>query len=196
MLTYDKIKAPLLKVALFLVMILCFCACTTREERISSIEAEIKLLRDSVEADTEYFMAPRLQEKAALEDTLNAYAAPFKKRIALLNEMVLSTEKEFRKDLRAAKGRHFSRHGHDPGSQGSLNRIIDDLISQKEKEVKEHQAEISRIEDRYKSDSFYSKTTKRIAVLESELEGVHNNISQRLKMRIKQLEDTLLLFAP
>jgi hypothetical protein len=113
-----------------------------------------------------------------------------------LNEKALSTEKEFREDLRAAKGQHFSRHGHDPDSQGSLNMMIDDLISQKEKKTKEYQAEISRIEESYKSDSIYLQTTQRIAALESEVEKGSKRISQRLKIRIKELEDSLLLYSP
>ena len=193
--TCDMRQAYLLKIGLCFTVILSFYACTSREERTSSIKTEIKLLRDSMEVNTRNALEPRLQEKNKLEDTLHTYNEPFKRRIALLNKKILSTEKEFRKELRIAKGQHFSKHGHNPSSQGSLNRIIDNLVSQKEKEVMGYQAEISRIEESYKSNLFYLQTTKRIALLESELEEINRRISQRFKMRIKKLEEDTLVGA-
>lgn len=169
-----------------------FYACNSREERISSIKTEIKLLSDSMAVASKNALEPRLQQKAMLEDTLDTYLAPFNSRLARLNEKVLSTEKEFRKHLKRAKDLHFSRYGHHPASQGSLNETIDNLIFQKEQKVKDYQAEISRIEKSYKNDPYYIETTKRIVALEAEMQKENRKISQRYQGKIKKLEDNLI----
>lgn len=181
----------LLKISFLLTLALLFYACTSKEERISSLNKEIQVLKDSMAVATKKALKPRLQKKNMLDDTLEVYRQPFERDIALLNDKILSAEKKFRKDLQIAKDQHFSRFGHQPSAQGSLNRIIDNLIYQKEKKVSGYQAEISRIEESYHNNPFYLETTKQILALETELQKEKRKINQRFKGKMNKLEDSL-----
>ncbi|WP_378410536.1 hypothetical protein [Rhodocytophaga aerolata] len=170
-------------------------ACTWQMEKSKEesdrVKKEIKRLKDSIEINTQYKVQPQLQEKTQLEDTLNQFIKPFRIQIDIINRELVSTEKEYENKLAKVKEQHFVKHGHNPNSYTSLEKIIDNLQAQRENKRKKYQDELEVIEKKYKTHEFYMLTNKRISFLKLSIDEINKRTNIKYKKRIKELEDTL-----
>jgi DNA repair exonuclease SbcCD ATPase subunit len=187
------------KIIVYSMAMVSILACSSPQEstkqKRETVLAEIKELRDSAQMVNSYKLEPRLLEKAKLEDTLNKFMEPFQNQIDIIRNQILFIEKEYENKTEKVKEQHFVKHGHDPDSYYTLEKTINNLLAQKNNEIRKYQERIKSLEGNYKSHQFFIQAKQDIELIETEIEHVNMEVRRFLK-RIEELEDTLPILQP